>query len=820
MLPTELLISRQVLETYSRARISHQIHDTNLASATILGNYTFYYNQKDKSIADGLGLNGYWESWVTVAMARLLKPGWHCLDVGANLGYFSVLMADAVGKSGRVLAIEPYLPLHSYLKRTIESNNFDQLELINKAVSSISGEKLDFFTSELSMNSSIHQRVMDREILSVSTVETITLDDIAQRVGQIDFIKIDIEGAEEDAWYGMQSLIQDDPQVKIFLEFDVARYLDSPKLLQDFQTKGFTIRNINEAGEYNNITTETILSSKAGHDWFMLFLEKESPINISSSKTKSLIRPNGINFIGDATLDIGLAEITRRILDAIIASDILVSYQEYVNPWFNRQEIEHDLHPYHAIKRGNIYDVNLIFYNILEFNTLTSEQLKALTGDKYTIVYWLWEQPLIPESITEAFYYVDEIWTASEYCKLAFSAVRPIPVHVIPHPIQIAETQPLSHTQLGIPEDRFTFLFSFAVTSSDFRKNPLGVIEAFRRAFPQNSPQSPMLIIKAHHLDISPEYTPILRDQLATINGVLIEESLSRQAMNNLLASVDCYISLHRAEGFGIGMAEAMALGIPVIATNYSGNLDFMNDENSFLVRHKLRQIVETDFKHQPTFTDIYEVGQIWAEPDLDHAAELMQFVIANPEVAIKRGQIAKANIETHFSPEVVATKIKQRLVDINPAVRQSVWKHIPPLAEQDIIDQQKSHEELHALLETGEANFEEWEYRRIPETRQAIYKLPLVGYILRTLVRVKNLGKMWANLKYIIESMQLFNKTLLKKVDDLPDHQHLLDKLVADMRLHNQQHAQDKQQIEQLKTEIDDLKRQVEEMKLGDQQK
>jgi glycosyltransferase involved in cell wall biosynthesis len=234
----------------------------------------------------------------------------------------------------------------------------------------------------------------------------------------------------------------------------------------------------------------------------------------------------------------------------------------------------------------------------------------------------------------------------------------------MPPPLDVVPVRPRPRAEFGLPDDRFIFLFSFSPASVTARKNPFGVIEAFRRAFGRPA-AGPMLVIKTHHLDSLLDATLLARDLRAAIEAVggrLIEDNLTREQMMGLLDCCDCYVSLHRSEGFGLGMAEAMALGKPVIATGYSGNTDYMLPDNSWLVRYTLRAITPEDHRYQPELSNIYPAGQLWAEPDLDHAAELMHAVNADPARAAQVGATAAQHVRHHFSPAAAGARIVERL--------------------------------------------------------------------------------------------------------------------------------------------------------------
>ncbi|HZS94090.1 MAG TPA: glycosyltransferase [Chloroflexota bacterium] len=393
----------------------------------------------------------------------------------------------------------------------------------------------------------------------------------------------------------------------------------------------------------------------------------DSPFSREAAGLPNRARATGINVIGDFTADIGLGEAARATLGAILRRGIPVTYNELRYP-FARRAGAFDLAA--GLPRENLYPTNLLYYNFDQMIHIGDDHLESATHGKYTIGFWVWELPRFPERYRTQFLRVDEIWTPSRYTKASMSAATAAPITVVPHPIEVETSPNVSPGDFGLPADRFIFLFSFAATSSFARKNPWGFVDAFHRAFGSGEPDGPLLVIKAHHLDLNPRLRQVLRDQVRSVGGVLIEEALPRRRVNDLLAVCDAYVSLHRSEGFGLGMAEAMYLGKPVIATNYSANVDYMAEDNSYPVPYRLRPIVAEDHEYEREGTLQYEPGQLWAEPDVETAASLMARVFENRDEARERGVRAAADIRAYCSPVVVGDIIDRRLAEIETEPR------------------------------------------------------------------------------------------------------------------------------------------------------
>lgn len=268
------------------------------------------------------------------------------------------------------------------------------------------------------------------------------------------------------------------------------------------------------------------------------------------------------------------------------------------------------------------------------------------------IGYWAWEAADgIPDAWRAALPLIDEIWVPSSYTAAAVAAHVPVPVIPMPHPVSPPQPGP-DRQALGIPEDRFCFLFMFDATSNVTRKNPAGLIQAYRAAFPEGT-EGTLLIVKAKKLDPA-GLAGLERLAAGRADIRIVNEPCSAEQAAGLIAACDAYVSLHRAEGFGLTMAEAMACGKPVIATGYSGNMDFMVPGTGYAVPYRLGMLDRDD--------GYYRRGTVWAEPDLGQAALLMRHVATHREEARATGDRAAHWVRSRLSPAAVGERMRNRL--------------------------------------------------------------------------------------------------------------------------------------------------------------
>ena len=279
--------------------------------------------------------------------------------------------------------------------------------------------------------------------------------------------------------------------------------------------------------------------------------------------------------------------------------------------------------------------------------------------DAYRVGFWFWELERLPRMWVDHARLVDEIWVATDFVADAVRRdVTDRPVVKIRTPI-ITPTldRVYSRSEFGLREDCCLFMFSFAYGSFATRKNPEAVILAFRRAFPLGTEQV-QLVIKTSQSEL---YMAARANLTALAAGdtriVFINSYLSRQALIGLQSTIDCYLSLHRSEGLGLGLAECMALGKPAIATGYSGNLEFMNAQNSFLVDFKLIPVREGEY---PDFA-----GQVWADASVEHASTHMKTVYNDPSQAVRIGLAGKNYLAQHFNHQAVGQAIADRYATI-----------------------------------------------------------------------------------------------------------------------------------------------------------
>jgi glycosyltransferase involved in cell wall biosynthesis len=359
-----------------------------------------------------------------------------------------------------------------------------------------------------------------------------------------------------------------------------------------------------------------------------------------------------INLVGPYRAQIGLGEGFRSTVRACQAAEIRTSVYDMGAPERLRSFGDWPPENLNTDHRDPIF-------NILHFAADFLPTVRSIFGSgffnhRYNIGYWVWEMEYLPKSWRPYVESFNEVWTPSTFCLEIFSREVQVPVIRMPHNVAPKPPDGINRRELGLPEDGFIFLVMADFASIAERKNPLGAIEAFSRAFGSKR-EGVFLCLKtigAHSgRQTMQAMGPFVHnsDSIIHLDGVF-----DRPRIDALINTCDCLVSLHRSEGFGLPIAEAMYLGKPVIATGYSGNMDFMNLENSFPVRFELVELEEN--------IGPFEKGYTWAEPDGEHAAELMRKVAGAPDLCASVGMRAAGKIRKEFSPERTGHLVRSRL--------------------------------------------------------------------------------------------------------------------------------------------------------------
>jgi len=273
---------------------------------------------------------------------------------------------------------------------------------------------------------------------------------------------------------------------------------------------------------------------------------------------------------------------------------------------------------------------------------------------RYNIAHWSWELPKFPARWDRAFEPYDEIWTISEFCREAIAERTDKPVRVIPYGILPAPDKSLMRADFSLPEGRLLYLCMCDLRSTAQRKHPLGALEAYLRAFPEENGETG-LVIKL----IGGTVPPSIRRLMGNRSDIfLLEGSFERRRTDALIDLCDVFVSLHRAEGFGLPIAEAMALGKAVVVTGWSGNMDFCSSDNACCVKYSLTPIGKLA-------TPPYDAWQSWAEPDIDDAASWLHRLWKEPA---RRQQLARAGqecIRSRYSPQRCGESMQARLREL-----------------------------------------------------------------------------------------------------------------------------------------------------------
>ena len=292
--------------------------------------------------------------------------------------------------------------------------------------------------------------------------------------------------------------------------------------------------------------------------------------------------------------------------------------------------------------------------------------LARLGGDDYTIGYFAWELSAISSVHECALGLVNEIWVPSRYVKEIYRKRVDLPIYVMGHAVAPLEPNPrFSRASFGLPADRYVFLVSFDAGSIVERKNPLGAVRAFRKAFPGGE-EPALLVLKTRNMDACQtdrdreHWRQALEIAAADTRIRVMEQTMTAAELNALYAACDCYVSLHRSEGFGFGPAEAMGHARPVLATGYSGVTEFCTAETAVLVDYSLTDVPAGAFP----FLDEGREYQ-WAAPDVDAAAFHMRRLYEDPKIGLRLGAAGRRMILDHFSREALSRRFARRLAEI-----------------------------------------------------------------------------------------------------------------------------------------------------------
>lgn len=274
--------------------------------------------------------------------------------------------------------------------------------------------------------------------------------------------------------------------------------------------------------------------------------------------------------------------------------------------------------------------------------------------DRYNIGFWAWELAKCPHAWLPVIEMVDEIWAPSRFIQEAFTAVTDKPVIFMPLCVELPVVQRRRRSDFGLPEGHCLFLYTFDFLSYIDRKNPFAAIRAFKEAFPDRQTKAGLILKIMKGDPASPKW----QEMLDLIDGdpriVVINEVMTRNDVLALLNCCDCFVSLHRSEGFGRGPAEAMYLGKPVIVTNYSGNLDFTRPGASLLVDYSLIPVEPGQY--------VFGDGQVWADVDVSHAAHQMQQVFADSPEVTEIACNGQRVIKEEFSYTAIGRRMNDRL--------------------------------------------------------------------------------------------------------------------------------------------------------------
>ena len=375
------------------------------------------------------------------------------------------------------------------------------------------------------------------------------------------------------------------------------------------------------------------------------------PVTNSAASSGHRPVPRGVNILSHFSYPSGIQQAALFAKRALETAEFRVSCRDVsAFPCFDVE----DRAPFLGLE---VFPVTIINVSPQPYFSVAYERGGLLRRPGvYRIAYWAWELDAIPEEWVELTPLLDCIWAPTQFVADAFRKRMPLPVHEVLPGVELSEIEPVAKGDFDIPAANYVFLFMFDMCSQMVRKNPLAVIDAFRAAFGRN--EKATLVIKVSRGRSHPEAFAQLEEAARVAGVIIIDEVFSRARAYGLSQMCDCFVSLHRAEGFGLCLAEAMLMGKPVIATNYSGNLAFMHPGNSFLVDYELTEVAADN--------PIYKRRNHWAEPSVEHAASHMRYCFDHRAEAAALGEKGRADVEQKLSLKAAGQRMADQLARVS----------------------------------------------------------------------------------------------------------------------------------------------------------
>jgi glycosyltransferase involved in cell wall biosynthesis len=312
------------------------------------------------------------------------------------------------------------------------------------------------------------------------------------------------------------------------------------------------------------------------------------------------------------------------------------------------------------IRSDNPFKVNIFHLKPDQMEASIVTLGRSFVENRYNIGYWTWELGEFPSAWQAPLDFLDEVWCPSRFIQSAVQKKSSKPVLYLPIAIELETVKGFAREYFSLPSHSFIFLFVFDFKSYVSRKNPSACIEAFLKAFPKKD-EAVNLVIKSMDGALFPlGFDRLVQEAKNDPRIILIDKKFRPDEMIGLMQSCDCFISLHRSEGIGLGLAQSMLLGKPVIATGYSGNTDFTLEDNSCLVKYDLIKVGKKEYP--------FAKGQVWADPDVEHAAWYMRRLVDDEGYRKSLSARGQSHIRDQHNCAVIGGKYLDRLRELGLA--------------------------------------------------------------------------------------------------------------------------------------------------------